>query len=487
MKKFKHLCSSDFQGIDPIKFNEWHKSGITIRRYIILVIIFLLFIHLQLHNRLPSNLPSQVFLLGLWSLLMFLPYRYYKLSNELGIIDNRPVKIVRITIKIIKWIFGIGLVSFVIDSFKYGNVTSSILWTLAGLSLLPPISKIFQNRFGVKKKKLILYPTIIALIILASFIDKEYKKEFFIKKYANWKAHTNINESIIDKQRIDQINSDLKVHPNVLTPENNLYTIENEFIKLGISQKGGRPYSVEFKKYSNYNSMPVILFDGDSTRFGLIFLSQEKSVIHTNELYFIQSVIEMDGIETLIMRVNTNESGFIEYRYSLKSNSYVVDLEIEINGLKKIETRYTGVIDLEWDIIVPQQEIDRDIELNQTTIYYNIGDDIEHLHARSIKLIQTIDLPYRVKWIAYKGQFFSSILMADNDFLASEIKMTALPSESIYLKKMTSIIGIPIDNLEKQLISLHFYFGPNRSNIMKEYGKNIEKIIPHNQGLFLLR
>ncbi len=43
-------------------------------------------------------------------------------------------------------------------------------------------------------------------------------------------------------------------------------------LKLTFSTLGGRPYTVNLKKYQTYDSLPLYLFNGDSTIFALQFL-----------------------------------------------------------------------------------------------------------------------------------------------------------------------------------------------------------------------
>ena len=47
------------------------------------------------------------------------------------------------------------------------------------------------------------------------------------------------------------------------------FTLENELVKLNISEKGGRLTSVELKQYQTHDSLPLILFHADSSKFGL--------------------------------------------------------------------------------------------------------------------------------------------------------------------------------------------------------------------------
>ena len=60
---------------------------------------------------------------------------------------------------------------------------------------------------------------------------------------------------------------------DVAIGENDFITLENDKIELKISLKGGRVYSARLKDYMTYDSLPLILFSGDSTIFGFNFLS----------------------------------------------------------------------------------------------------------------------------------------------------------------------------------------------------------------------
>ena len=51
-------------------------------------------------------------------------------------------------------------------------------------------------------------------------------------------------------------------------------TIESDLLKLTFSTKGGRVYSVELKNYETFDSIPLILFNSDSARFGYSFYSK---------------------------------------------------------------------------------------------------------------------------------------------------------------------------------------------------------------------
>ncbi len=68
--------------------------------------------------------------------------------------------------------------------------------------------------------------------------------------------------------------------------ENEFITLENNLIELKISTKGGRVYSARLKNYRTYDSLPLILFSGDSTVFGFNFFTADNKAVQTNNLYF---------------------------------------------------------------------------------------------------------------------------------------------------------------------------------------------------------
>jgi len=66
-------------------------------------------------------------------------------------------------------------------------------------------------------------------------------------------------DSIIQKQKIDEFG----IFGTQAIGEEEFSTLENDRMKITFSNKGGRIYSVELKDYQTYDSLPLMLFDGD--------------------------------------------------------------------------------------------------------------------------------------------------------------------------------------------------------------------------------
>lgn len=270
--------------------------------------------------------------------------------------------------------------------------------------------------------------------------------------------------------------------------ENKFYLIENDLLKLKVSSKGGRPYSVELKKYKTFNRQPVILFDGDSTQFGLTFFNQNKPV-STNALYFRPAdtlVHDTDAnVDSLTMRLSVNENKYIEYTYVLKPGSYMVNFSIRLVGMKDIVTRDPSSLDMSWEVYTPQHEQLKKNEIQYTSLYYrHYKEDVDYFRARSSKDVQQLDIPTQVEWVAFKNQFFSSVILSDEPFSNALVKSITMPDESKYLKNFRAEVGIPFQRLDNETIKLRLFFGPNKFKLLKQYKEyKLQELVSVGKGI----
>ncbi len=259
-------------------------------------------------------------------------------------------------------------------------------------------------------------------------------------------------------------------------------TLENDRIKLRISTLGGRPYSVQLKEYQTYDSLPLILFDGDSTVFGMNFFAQNRS-INTNELYFTPGTTEtyLDASTepvSLSMRLSAGEDRYIEYIYTMEPGRYLVGFKLRFVNMSDLLAAHNNFIDLNWNIYAPQQEMGRMNELNYTTIYLkHFQDEVERLTMRSKKEVQEKDVPTKIRWIAFKQQFFSSVFIAGESFSNAFVRSTKLNEDPNYLYFFESKIGIPYAPAAELEQDYTFFFGPNHYNTLKSYNLELQDLV----------
>ncbi len=264
--------------------------------------------------------------------------------------------------------------------------------------------------------------------------------------------------------------------------EKKLITLENDVVRLKISTLGGRPYSVELKNYKTYDSLPLILFDGDSTVFGFNFFARNRS-INTNELFFVPSrneseIISKDQPETLSMRLYAGEDKYIEYIYTVSPGEYMVDFDIRFNNMNEILSSVTEYLDFNWDMYVPGYEKGRVNELNYTSIFLrHYQDEVERFKSTSKKDVTEKDIPTRVQWIASKQQFFSSVFIAEDYFSNAYLISTKLDNTNKYLKTFAAKIGIPYEQKPDYTIQTSLYFGPNHVTTLKKYGNELQELV----------
>jgi len=265
--------------------------------------------------------------------------------------------------------------------------------------------------------------------------------------------------------------------------EKQMITLENDRILMKVSTLGGRIYSVQMKDYQTHDSLPLFLFNGDSTVFGMNFFAQNRS-INTNELYFTPGTREthLDASSSpvsLSMKLPAGEDSYIEYEYTLSPGDWMVGFDMRFNNMEGIISTNNNYIDLNWNIFVPAQEMGRLNEQNYTTmVFKHHQDEVERFNARTKKEFQDKEIPTRIKWFSYKQQFFASVLIADEYFTNGSFRSTKFENEEDpYLKTFESTIGIPYQAGNNLEYGMSFYFGPTHFRILKTYDMDMENMI----------
>ena len=253
------------------------------------------------------------------------------------------------------------------------------------------------------------------------------------------------------------------------------YTLENNKIKLHINTKGGCIDYVDLKGFRTHDSLPLILWKDHKSSMGLNFYARNKQ-INTADLIFVpntnQKELNAEGAEqVLTMRAYVDENKYLEFEYKLAPDSYMVNFNINTYNLNDVIASNTNFLTLYWGVDMPQLEKSRDFESRYTGVYYNFSNnDVEHL---SLTGDEKVDLPTSVKWVAYKQQFFSSVLIANESF-PNVLVSTANNTTPGFLKTADAEISLPYSGKAIEKYDMRFYFGPNSYPTLREYGKDIE-------------
>lgn len=268
--------------------------------------------------------------------------------------------------------------------------------------------------------------------------------------------------------------------------EQQFYVIENEVVRITINNKGGRIHTVELKEYKTFDSLPLELFTGDSNVFNMTFFAGTQR-IETQERFFKAQgesfQVEGTNGKSLSMRLYADDNGYIEYLYTLTGNSYNLDVRMNFHGVDNVIASNSNSLSFDWSIYTPRQEKNIKLERINSTVYYkHLDDEVDYLSETSDELEK---IPTKIKWIAFKGQFFSAIATADESFDTPTVIETVTDEEdNKNVKLMKANFGIPFNHLPDETFAMNFYFGPNNYSSLQEYNQEYEKIIPLGWGIF---
>ena len=271
------------------------------------------------------------------------------------------------------------------------------------------------------------------------------------------------------------------------------YTLENKLVKLTFSNKGGRIYSAQLKKYQTHDSLPLILFNAEESSMGFTLVTNNNRVLNTSELYF-EPVSEVTkdpkGNQTLILRLKTTGTGYLDFAYTLPAEDYMLSFGIKASNMNTVMPAGTNSLDMQWTSKIRQQEKGRTFEERYSAIEFKyVADDIEKL---SESKTDEKKLENKVKWIAFKDQFFSSILIANTALTSTTLKSVFENPESKYLKSYEANMTVAFDPSGKEPTTFNMFFGPNQYKILSAYDKgvktenklNLNKLIPLGWGIF---
>ena len=282
------------------------------------------------------------------------------------------------------------------------------------------------------------------------------------------------------------------------TGDDKTWVLENEVLKMNLSSKGAYVKTVELKDYKTWDSLPLIGFDEETSRFNLEFVADGKG-INTYDLYYEPYIngmpynggenISLDGRDSLVMSLrayvadaegNKSLDKYLEFRYTMYKDQYMVGFDIVTNNLKGIIPANTRFMTMDWmvDVLKQEKAVDR---YNGSTVYYMYSNnDVESL-SETESSEEEEDLRSSLRWISFKQRFFSYSLIAKDNFENAFVEMhtKSRPANPRYLKSMSANIEIPYDGLnEDNTIAMSYYFGPNSLKIMEQYDLRLEKQIP---------
>ena len=102
---------------------------------------------------------------------------------------------------------------------------------------------------------------------------------------AQRQAELSVNQSNKVDETDETVRDKYGVFATATKGEEQLWTIENDVLKMTLTSKGAYVKTVELKKYVTWDSLPLIGFDDETSRFNLSFFAANRN-INTMDLFF---------------------------------------------------------------------------------------------------------------------------------------------------------------------------------------------------------
>ena len=267
-------------------------------------------------------------------------------------------------------------------------------------------------------------------------------------------------------------------------PSNATTTIENKVLLLKINNKGGQIVEAKMKQFVTYDSVPVYLIKDGNASFGLDFSTSDNRVLNTQDLFFEPSITKDNGNQVLSLKAKTSSNQYLEYKYVMKPNDYLVDFTIKSKGLDNVISS-SKPVQLDWKLKGIRHSKSIEYENRYTRLTYN------HEDGKISKLSEGSDdeeTEEDVKWISYRQHFFSSILAADQPFKSGDLTSVNLVEEESrtfgFTKEYASKLPVDLEGGEIAK-DLHWYFGPTDVETLSKYEDlGLVDSIPFGWGIF---
>lgn len=273
-----------------------------------------------------------------------------------------------------------------------------------------------------------------------------------------------------------------------------IITVENDLVKLELTSDGARIRRWFLKKYNtwyaespkakDFYSKHIDLVNSDEGDFNIAFISKDGKLLNTADAAFKsdadKSYYKLGDNDSLIvnytLKLNGNSS--ITKSYVFKANDYAVRCDIQMKNMENIISNYR--YDVVWNSGINFVEKNSVDESNYSNASIYSGDEQAIVN---VKLNETAkkEVNGKVDWLGIRNKYFAVIIAPQNPTSEGgayiEGTEKAAGHEQGVRKYYSGSLKVPFKNTNYQKNSFLVYLGPVDYNILKEYGKNFERIV----------
>ena len=260
--------------------------------------------------------------------------------------------------------------------------------------------------------------------------------------------------------------------------ESTVTTLENDDVRIDIDSRGALISRVTLKNYKTEvgpEPADIVLFGHDTDSYSFRFNTRDQR-IDTRDFNFN---VEAEGDSAVFLSLAPAPGAVWGIRYTL-GDGFVVRMDVVQRGMDAIVPPSTVNMEMDWHQKMARNERGRTFEERNSAIAYKyVGEGVDELSAGSD---DHESLAGHLRWVAFKNQFFSSVLIAREPFTSAELASVNIKTAD-YLKDMDMKATVPYSSADGNAASFDFYFGPNDYNILSD----LDDTLGHDEDLSLTR
>lgn len=257
--------------------------------------------------------------------------------------------------------------------------------------------------------------------------------------------------------------------------------LKNQKVSVKINAKGGAISEVRLNEYKSYKDFeakkenPLLLYSNKDAGLNFKLDTKEGTLDFSN--YYFTPINQTDS--TVTMRLQASNGASIDVDYKLLADNYLVNFTVKANGMQKYLPSTTQTIQMDWHDRVAQQEKGFYFEnMYSTLTYKKHGDDTHKMSENETKEESVTE---SVDWIAFKNQYFSSVLLAAEPMKNVNVRSEQLEEGSGYLKNYSANMAATFDASGAKPSKFQFYFGPNNYRLLQKMDNY--KVSEHDNDL----
>lgn len=274
------------------------------------------------------------------------------------------------------------------------------------------------------------------------------------------------------------------------------FSLSNGKMVVTFNPKGGRMERVVLPGYLNENTDPakdVELFNPEHSNYAFVINMGDRE-LSTADMTFRPEV--SDDSTRVTMKLDLAPDTWMAFTYTLMPDQYIVRLDVTQHNLTESAIR-SNVTEMgfDWSMDLERNEVGRSFEERNSAIYYKLKDDSpDDLSANSA---ETESIAGAIQWVAFKNQFFSSVVIPRGYFKTAEMSSQPIerdtPLGQRYVKSMSLKSRFEYKPDNDFTFGFDFYLGPNSypglskvDDILYPDGPSLslQKLVPLGWGIF---